>query len=440
MVDYQGDELAYYKALANTLKDGVIDQDEYSLLLSLRESFGVSNSLHEQMENEIRASLSSSSPISPSGKLEKLIEMRNAGGVTSEEFEKMKKEILERKPQYSKEPVDVQEEVHGDDRVEEEIKDSVDKTSIWDQHLAGTSDMFGKFHKDIDEFRDNIVQRGGMGDISSGGDDNDGPGMSTFAGQTTDRTVENYAKMMIDSISRGKLEHAIEVWNKSKEIDIEATNRIFEGEKYGKMIADAYLDHAEQNSAPSMRAWWDKLVEVMGTPEGSVYAQHADREMNEVVTCMDNAEVFHPNYIRKYQIEGWARYEYGRDAAAEGHAQCMEQGRIALRKALAIDPNDAKSLRLLETINNSQPKATVTSGCFIATAVYGTPFAEEIDVLRKWRDEFLEASYPGRLFIRTYYSLSPPVADNISESDGKRRIVRTALGPIVKVLKDKYSN
>ena len=80
------------------------------------------------------------------------------------------------------------------------------------------------------------------------------------------------------------------------------------------------------------------------------------------------------------------------------------------------------------------------SGCFIATAAYGTPFAKEIDVLRNWRDDFLEASYPGRLFIRTYYSLSPPVADNISESDGKRKIVRTALGPIVKVLKDRYSN
>ena len=55
-------------------------------------------------------------------------------------------------------------------------------------------------------------------------------------------------------------------------------------------------------------------------------------------------------------------------------------------------------------------------------------------------EDFEEASYPGRLFIRTYYSLSPPVADNISESDGKRKIVRTALGPIVKVLKDRYSN
>ena len=81
-----------------------------------------------------------------------------------------------------------------------------------------------------------------------------------------------------------------------------------------------------------------------------------------------------------------------------------------------------------------------SSGCFIATAAYGTPFAEEIDVLRNWRDDFLEASYPGRLFIKTYYSLSPPVADNISESEGKRKIVRTALGPIVKILKGKYSD
>ena len=58
--------------------------------------------------------------------LEKLIERRNVGEVTSEEFEEMKKEILERKPQISKEPVEIaQEGIHGDDLVEEEIKDSV---------------------------------------------------------------------------------------------------------------------------------------------------------------------------------------------------------------------------------------------------------------------------------------------------------------------------
>jgi hypothetical protein len=77
---------------------------------------------------------------------------------------------------------------------------------------------------------------------------------------------------------------------------------------------------------------------------------------------------------------------------------------------------------------------------FVATAAYDTPFAGEIDVLRNWRDDFLAVSYPGRLFIKTYYSLSPPVAANIRESDGKRKVVRTALGPIVKILKDRYSD
>jgi|TARA_B100001079_G_scaffold223566_1_gene200110 hypothetical protein len=104
-------------------------------------------------------------------------------------------------------------------------------------------------------------------------------------------------------------------------------------------------------------------------------------------------------------------------------------------KEFGINENEIRSVPQAASYG-----ASPSSGCFIATAAYGTPFAEEIDVLRNWRDDFLEASYPGRLFIRTYYSLSPPVADNISESDGKRKIVRTALGPIVKVLKDKYSN
>ena len=38
---------------------------------------------------------------------------RNVGGVTSEEFEETKKEILERKPQYGKEPIEVAQEEAG---------------------------------------------------------------------------------------------------------------------------------------------------------------------------------------------------------------------------------------------------------------------------------------------------------------------------------------
>ena len=34
-----------------------------------------------------------------------------------------------------------------------------------------------------------------------------------------------------------------------------------------------------------------------------------------------------------------------------------------------------------------RPLKQVSSGCFIATAAYGTPFATEIDIFRKWRDD-----------------------------------------------------
>ncbi len=65
--------------------------------------------------------------------------------------------------------------------------------------------------------------------------------------------------------------------------------------------------------------------------------------------------------------------------------------------------------------------------CFIATAAYGTPFAEEIDVLREFRDEVLRNNPAGRAFVATYYKLSPPVANFISRHRSLRAVVRGGL-------------
>jgi hypothetical protein len=76
--------------------------------------------------------------------LEKLIERRNAGEMTSEDFDEAKKKILERKPQYNKELDDVQEEFHSDDMIEEEIKDGVvSKSNVG----AGGDDKFSRLEK-----------------------------------------------------------------------------------------------------------------------------------------------------------------------------------------------------------------------------------------------------------------------------------------------------
>jgi len=76
-----------------------------------------------------------------------------------------------------------------------------------------------------------------------------------------------------------------------------------------------------------------------------------------------------------------------------------------------------------------------SGGCFIATAAYGTPTAEQIDVLREFRDVVLLESTAGSQFVALYYQFSPPVADFISGSNFLRTLVRELLvDPIVRVV------
>ena len=67
---------------------------------------------------------------------------------------------------------------------------------------------------------------------------------------------------------------------------------------------------------------------------------------------------------------------------------------------------------------------TVAYPCFIATAAYGTPTAEELDTLRTFRDEVLLQNSIGSGLVNLYYEISPPLADFISEHGVLRTLVR----------------
>lgn len=109
----------------------------------------------------------------------------------------------------------------------------------------------------------------------------------------------------------------------------------------------------------------------------------------------------------------------------------------------AVDQNDNEGL--LSELNTGQPVQVQdffeyykASGgkeggdfCFIATAAWGTKSAHDVVILRHFRDVFLRTNPVGRLFVKTYYAISPPIARFISHSETLRAIVRTMLEPLV---------
>jgi hypothetical protein len=71
--------------------------------------------------------------------------------------------------------------------------------------------------------------------------------------------------------------------------------------------------------------------------------------------------------------------------------------------------------------------------CFIATAAYSTPIAEEIQILREFRDEYLLTNSLGIALVDLYYKVSPPIAEFVTEHPVLKTIVRVGLLPAVAI-------
>lgn len=69
--------------------------------------------------------------------------------------------------------------------------------------------------------------------------------------------------------------------------------------------------------------------------------------------------------------------------------------------------------------------------CFIATAAFGSPVEQHVTLLKEFRDDFLLTNAPGKLFVKTYYALSPPLADFISRHENLKLVVRILLYPLI---------
>ncbi len=99
-------------------------------------------------------------------------------------------------------------------------------------------------------------------------------------------------------------------------------------------------------------------------------------------------------------------------------------------------------IRAFDDCHNDGPVAVVkfttperpvgsVDACFVATAAYGSVMANDVRLLRRFRDLILRNSVLGELAVEGYYTFGPAVAAVVGESDLLRASARDLLAPIV---------
>jgi hypothetical protein len=88
--------------------------------------------------------------------------------------------------------------------------------------------------------------------------------------------------------------------------------------------------------------------------------------------------------------------------------------------------------------NNLSPKPappSPSSGCYIATMVYGDYNHPQVMILRQFRDEVLDKSALGKWFIKKYYYYSPKLVEKLKNKKGINIIIRKSLNQLIKLIK-----
>jgi hypothetical protein len=93
-------------------------------------------------------------------------------------------------------------------------------------------------------------------------------------------------------------------------------------------------------------------------------------------------------------------------------------------RALGVCGSSAPTFQVIYT---PARKFTQLSGCFIATAAFGSDLAPEVATLRALRDAATSRSVLAQTAVDLYYRSSPPLASVLARSDTARATVRTAL-------------
>jgi hypothetical protein len=100
---------------------------------------------------------------------------------------------------------------------------------------------------------------------------------------------------------------------------------------------------------------------------------------------------------------------------------------IAVR---AVDVCNVVSAYAISELTTTKPNFTQLSGCFVATAAYGSALQPQVAALRQVRDRLLGTNAIFTAGAELYYRSGPAAAEVLRQSDTARAVTRTLLGPL----------
>ncbi len=112
-----------------------------------------------------------------------------------------------------------------------------------------------------------------------------------------------------------------------------------------------------------------------------------------------------------------------------------EHAKKYAQRVLEIDPYNEEAKRILYAYTELPKKNS--GGCYIATAVYGSYDCQQVWTLRRFRDYTLAKTWYGRVFIHTYYNISPSIVRWFGKKEWFINLWKPMLDKMVSELNDK---
>lgn len=113
-----------------------------------------------------------------------------------------------------------------------------------------------------------------------------------------------------------------------------------------------------------------------------------------------------------------------------GGMQPSKEYWVAIR---AVDKCNVSGPFAVATLETTRINFTQLSGCFVATAAYGSALGPGLQAMREVRDDLRRRSDIFATAADVYYQAGPAAAALISSSDLTRAVVRALLDPVVKI-------